>query len=175
MQDDALTIQTLRELKEMGVGLALDDFGTGYSSLSYLRRFTIDRVKIDRSFVSELPGNPSDAALTSAIIAMAHGLRLEVVAEGVETEAQARFLELRGCDELQGYLFGRPCPAEEFVDFLRARPPKSEDDRLEALPHSRLPSGGGRVYKRPEPSNRLRTSHRSMNSVKQLKVRIKGA
>ncbi len=131
MQDDALTIQTLRDLKAMGVGLALDDFGTGYSSLSYLRRFTIDRVKIDRSFVSELPENASDAALTSAIIAMAHGLRLEVVAEGVETEAQARFLELRGCDELQGYLFGRPCPAEEFVDFLRARPPKSRAARGE--------------------------------------------
>lgn len=132
MQDDALTIQTLRQLKEMGVGLALDDFGTGYSSLSYLRRFTIDRVKIDRSFVSELPGNASDAALTSAIIAMAHGLQLGVVAEGVETEAQARFLELRGCDELQGYLFGRPCPAEEFVDFLRARPVTVEEEKPEA-------------------------------------------
>jgi EAL domain-containing protein (putative c-di-GMP-specific phosphodiesterase class I) len=103
----------------MGVGLALDDFGTGYSSLSYLRRFTIDRVKIDRSFIAELPDNPSDGALTSAIIAMAHGLALDVVAEGVETEAQARFLELRGCDELQGYLYGRPCPPEEFVDWLR--------------------------------------------------------
>jgi predicted signal transduction protein with EAL and GGDEF domain len=140
MQDDALTIQTLRALKEMGVGLALDDFGTGYSSLSYLRRFTIDRVKIDRSFVAELPGNASDAALTSAIIAMAHGLRLEVVAEGVETEAQARFLELRGCDELQGYLFGRPCPAEEFVDFLRARPARSEADQREAE-KSEAPTG----------------------------------
>ncbi|MFO0689733.1 MAG: EAL domain-containing protein [Myxococcota bacterium] len=122
MQDDALTTQTLRELKEMGVGLALDDFGTGYSSLSYLRRFTIDRVKIDRTFVAELPGNASDGALTSAIIAMAHGLQLDVVAEGVETEAQARFLELRGCDELQGYLFGRPCAPEEFADWLRAQP-----------------------------------------------------
>lgn len=121
MQDDDLTTRTLRELKEMGVGLALDDFGTGYSSLSYLRRFTIDRVKIDRSFIAELPGNASDGALTSAIIAMAHGLKLTVVAEGVETEAQARFLELRGCDELQGYLFGRPCPPEEFADYLDAK------------------------------------------------------
>jgi len=129
MQDDALTIQTLRQLKEMGVGLALDDFGTGYSSLSYLRRFTIDRVKIDRSFVSELPGNASDAALTSAIIAMAHGLQLDVVAEGVETDEQARFLELRGCDELQGYFFGRPCPAEEFVDRLGARTPVVEEEK----------------------------------------------
>ncbi len=129
MQDDALTVQTLRQLKEMGVGLALDDFGTGYSSLSYLRRFTIDRVKIDRTFISELPGNASDAALTSAIIAMAHGLQLDVVAEGVETEAQAHFLELRGCDELQGYLYGRPCPAVEFVDRLRAAPPVAEAEK----------------------------------------------
>ncbi|MBK7950152.1 MAG: EAL domain-containing protein [Deltaproteobacteria bacterium] len=141
MQDDALTTQTLRELKEMGVGLALDDFGTGYSSLSYLRRFTIDRVKIDRTFVAELPGNASDGALTSAIIAMAHGLQLDVVAEGVETEAQARFLELRGCDELQGYLYGRPCAPEEFVDWLGARPvtieaeadPKPDDEDEQAL------------------------------------------
>ncbi|MEZ4334927.1 MAG: EAL domain-containing protein [Myxococcota bacterium] len=135
MQDDALTTQTLRELKEMGVGLALDDFGTGYSSLSYLRRFTIDRVKIDRTFIAELPDNPSDGALTAAIIAMAHGLQVDVVAEGVETEAQARFLELRGCDELQGYLYGRPCAPEEFVDWLRARPSTggvAEEDKPEA-------------------------------------------
>ncbi len=122
MQDDVLTVRTLRQLKEMGIGLALDDFGTGYSSLSYLRRFTIDRVKIDRTFVAELTENPDDAALTSAIIAMAHGLRLEVVAEGVETRHQALFLRQRGCDELQGYLFGRPCPPDEFVDLVRARP-----------------------------------------------------
>lgn len=127
MQDDALTVATLRELKELGVGLALDDFGTGYSSLSYLRRFTIDRVKIDRSFVSELTVNSDDASLTGAIIAMAHGLRLKVVAEGVETEGQALFLQQRGCDELQGYLFGRPCPAVEFEDLLRAKPRSFED------------------------------------------------
>ena len=122
MQDDALTVHTLGEFREMGIGLALDDFGTGYSSLSYLRRFTIDRVKIDRSFVSELPDNPDDAALTSAILAMAHGLRLQVVAEGVETARQALFLRARGCDEVQGYLFGRPVPPDDFLDRLRARP-----------------------------------------------------
>lgn len=122
MQDDVLTVTTLRQFKEMGIGLALDDFGTGYSSLSYLRRFTIDRVKIDRTFVAELTENPDDAALTSAIIAMAHGLRLGVVAEGVETRHQALFLRQRGCDELQGYLFGRPCLPDEFVDRVRARP-----------------------------------------------------
>ena len=127
MQDDALTVQTLRDLKELGVGLALDDFGTGYSSLSYLRRFTIDRVKIDRSFVNDLADNPDDAALTGAIIAMAHGLRLKVVAEGVETSGQALFLQQRGCDELQGYLFGRPCPPVEFEDLLRAKPRSLEE------------------------------------------------
>ncbi len=121
MQDDALTVRTLGELRAMGIGLSLDDFGTGYSSLSYLRRFTIDRVKIDRSFVRDLPDNPDDAALTAAIIAMAHGLRLSVVAEGVETARQALFLRQRGCDEVQGYLFGRPIPADDFVDRLQAR------------------------------------------------------
>jgi len=128
MQDDAVTVRVLRELREMGMGLALDDFGTGYSSLSYLRRFTIDRVKIDRSFVSELPDNPDDAALTSAIIAMAHGLRLNVVAEGVETTRQALFLSTRGCDEVQGYLFGRPSPPDEFFERLQARPVRIDDD-----------------------------------------------
>jgi diguanylate cyclase (GGDEF)-like protein len=131
MQDDVLTVTTLRQFKEMGIGLALDDFGTGYSSLSYLRRFTIDRVKIDRTFVAELTENPDDAALTSAIIAMAHGLRLEVVAEGVETRHQALFLRQRGCDELQGYLFGRPCLPDELVDLVRARPRLFEELELE--------------------------------------------
>ncbi|MHA7836553.1 MAG: sensor domain-containing protein [bacterium] len=130
MQDDTLTVKTLRRFKQMGIGLALDDFGTGYSSLSYLRRFTIDRVKIDRTFVADLTSNADDAALTSAIIAMAHGLRLQVVAEGVETRDQALFLQQRGCDELQGYLFGRPCLPEEFVDLLRSRPrPQAEPEK----------------------------------------------
>lgn len=142
MQDDALTVQTLRELKSMGIRIALDDFGTGYSSLSYLRRFTIDHVKIDRSFVNELPENASDAALTSAIVAMAHGLNLQVVAEGVETPRQALFLKQRGCDELQGYFFGRPCPAEEFVDFLRAEPRTIEEWKNDADESAEDSSGG---------------------------------
>ena len=119
MQDDEMTSTALKQIREMGVGLALDDFGTGYSSLSYLRRFSLTHVKIDRSFVAEIPGNRNDASLTAAIIAMAHGLDLKVVAEGVETPAQRDFLRERGCDELQGYLFGKPVPAGEFVRFLR--------------------------------------------------------
>ncbi len=142
MQDDTLTVRTLRELRAMGIGLALDDFGTGYSSLSYLRRFTIDRVKIDRSFVNEVTENADDAALTAAIIAMAHGLRLRVVAEGVETTRQALYLKQRGCDELQGYLFGRPCPADEFVDRLRAEP-----FRLGTIGKDEEPADDGQVLR----------------------------
>ena len=118
LQHDDATTAALRELDDMGVGLALDDFGTGYSSLSYLRRYPFDRVKIDRSFVGDITANPHDAALTAAILAMAQSLDLQVVAEGVETLEQAEFLRERGCDELQGYLFSRPLPAEEFTRFL---------------------------------------------------------
>ncbi len=118
MQHDDATMAALSELSDMGVGLALDDFGTGYSSLSYLRRFPIDRVKIDRSFVGDITSDPEDAALAAAILAMAQSLRLQVVAEGVETVEQADFLRERGCDELQGYLFSRPVPASDFVHFL---------------------------------------------------------
>lgn len=118
MQKDQRTTTELRNLHNGGVGLALDDFGTGYSSLSYLREYPFDRVKIDRSFVAEIETNPDDARLVAAIIAMAHRLGLRVVAEGVETLEQAEFLRQRGCDELQGYLFSKPVPPEEFVHFL---------------------------------------------------------
>jgi diguanylate cyclase (GGDEF)-like protein len=118
LQNDDVTRLALRELDDMGVGLCLDDFGTGYSSLSYLRRFPIHRVKIDRSFVGDITADPDDAAITSAILAMAQSLRLPVVAEGVETLEQAEFLRERGCDELQGYLFSKPVPPNEFVRFL---------------------------------------------------------
>ncbi len=111
-------IRTLHELKALGVTLSIDDFGTGYSSLSYLKRFPLDELKIDRSFVSGVDTDPDNAAIVIAIIAMAHCLGLSVVAEGVETQAQLAFLKSKACDECQGFLFAKPMPAEAFGKLL---------------------------------------------------------
>jgi diguanylate cyclase (GGDEF)-like protein/PAS domain S-box-containing protein len=110
----------LWQMREMGIQIALDDFGTGYSSLTYLKRFPIDAVKIDQSFVRDLDHEASDATIVSTVIGMAENLHLNVIAEGVETENQLEFLRQRGCKEYQGYLFARPMPAEEFAELLRA-------------------------------------------------------
>jgi len=112
-------ISTFRQLRELGVKLAIDDFGTGYSSLSYLKRFPVDYVKIDQTFIRDLTPGSEDAAITRAIIAMAHSLELKVVAEGVETQAQMDFLKSQHCDEIQGYLISKPVPAEQFAQLLR--------------------------------------------------------
>ena len=111
-------LATLRNFKELGVRIAIDDFGTGYSSLGYLQRFPLDVLKIDRAFVMDLPTSTSSVAITDAILTLAHGLGLEVVAEGVETIEQLAFLRDHGCDEGQGYYFGRPLPLTQFKQLL---------------------------------------------------------
>jgi EAL domain-containing protein (putative c-di-GMP-specific phosphodiesterase class I) len=113
MNDARSTIGTLGELKALGVRIAIDDFGTGYSSLSYLRRFPVDYLKVDRSFVDGLGENPGDAVLVSGIIDLAHALGLKVVAEGVETQEQLELLQNIGCDLAQGYHFAKPLPDQE--------------------------------------------------------------
>ena len=112
----------LDQLKSLGLTLAMDDFGTGYSSLSYLKKFPIDIIKIDRSFIHEIPDNQDDMEITSAVIAMAHNLKLKVVAEGIETADQLAFLRRHRCDVGQGYLFDRPIPGSELLEKLKRYP-----------------------------------------------------
>ena len=119
MSDPEESIAILEQLSAMGVLVSVDDFGTGYSSMSYLRRFPIDKLKIDRVFINEIASRAEDASIVRAIVSLAHSLRLKVVAEGVETPAQLEFLKLVGCDEYQGYHFSRPLPAGEFARVVR--------------------------------------------------------
>jgi len=118
---DEKMLASLRALRETGVGLAFDDFGTGYASLSYLTRYPLSRIKIDRSFVQRITDDRQDAAIVRSIIVMAHNLGLKVIAEGVETAAQAEFLRAEGCEEVQGFLYAKPLPAADFEMFLRAK------------------------------------------------------
>jgi EAL domain-containing protein (putative c-di-GMP-specific phosphodiesterase class I) len=126
MQDSKSTVVVLRALKELGLRLALDDFGTGYSSLSYMKRFPIDTLKIDRSFVRNITTDADDASIVSAVINMGKSLHLGVVAEGVETQDQLKFLQESGCPEAQGYYFSYPLNAPKFAALVR------RNTRLEA-------------------------------------------
>jgi diguanylate cyclase len=124
MKDPDEAVAILKSLRETGLGVSIDDFGTGYSSLAYLRRFPLDELKIDRSFLME--ANADSVAIVSAIIALAHSLRLSVVAEGVEHERQLEFLRSRNCDQYQGYYFSRPVPADAFEIIMRTgKPPRT--------------------------------------------------
>jgi diguanylate cyclase (GGDEF)-like protein len=119
MAHDEATYGTLRKLKQLGISISIDDFGTGYSNLSYLKRFQVDALKIDIAFIRDVMTNADDAAIATAIINMAHSLRLKVIAEGVETREQLDFLRIYGCDEVQGYYFSKPLPADEFSTKFR--------------------------------------------------------
>ena len=118
MRNVQQTITILEQIKSLGVKVAIDDFGTGYSSLSYLKRFAIDTIKIDRSFVSGIPHNADEVAITSATVVMAQNLKRRVIAEGIETEEQAAFLKQLGCEMGQGYYYSRPLPSAEIAAML---------------------------------------------------------
>ena len=133
MTNTARTTDILHELKLLGVQISIDDFGTGYSSLAYLRRFPIDKLKIDIAFIRDITTNPEDAAIVLAIINMAHSLHLDVIAEGVETPGQFNFLKRNACDQIQGYHASRPLPADQITELLR------RDERLVQPEVSALP------------------------------------
>ena len=125
-----MTLAVMDKLKAVGVQIAIDDFGTGYSSLNYLKQFPTDVVKIDRTFIKDITSDPDDAAIMGAVIAMAHSLKLRVIAEGVETVEQVQFLRSLDCDEMQGYFISRPVPPDEIV-FLLSSPPVPDADDIE--------------------------------------------
>ena len=118
MQDAEQVLETLKALRALGVGISIDDFGTGYSSLNYLKRYPLNKLKIDRSFVTDTPGNADDVAIVTAIVQMGHSLQLRTVAEGVETPAQQELLRQLGCDMVQGFLVSRPLDAQQTLEWL---------------------------------------------------------
>lgn len=121
IEDEETAVDVLNQLKSIGINISIDDFGTGYSSLSYLKRFPLNTLKIDKSFISDISTDPENAAIAEAIIALGHSLRLKVIAEGVETQEQLSFLSPRGCDEVQGFYFSEPLPGPVLIDWMSAR------------------------------------------------------
>jgi len=142
LQDSERVLAVLEDVRSLGVSCSIDDFGTGYSGLNYLTRFPIDRLKIDKSFIHQIESGGRDAKLVSAVIALAHGLGLEVVAEGVETPEQLAFLRSHGCDQMQGYLVSRPVPAPEFERLLVEGAAAAEPEPLASV-HLLRPGAGG--------------------------------
>jgi diguanylate cyclase len=141
MSDPEESVGILEQISRMGVVVSVDDFGTGYSSMSYLRRFPIDKLKIDRGFIRELLSCPDDLSIVTAIISLAHSLHLKVVAEGVETPEQRELLKNLGCDQYQGYCFSPAVPGAEFAALLqhsRDSSPGLNDEDFAALTHSKL-------------------------------------
>src|SRR5690606_23164816 len=138
LEHTASTIKKLNELRALGVKASIDDFGTGYSSLSYLKSLPIEKVKIDQSFIKDVISDQHDAAITRAIISLAHHLDLTVIAEGVETEGQYWFLKRNLCDQFQGFLFARPMPLSDLLPWLQQR------EIAQALPSAQSESGDRR-------------------------------
>jgi diguanylate cyclase (GGDEF)-like protein len=145
MQDPVEAERTMRDFRKFGLHLSLDDFGTGYSSLAYLKLFPFNSVKIDRAFVTDVTRSEEDGAIALAIVAMAHSMHMHVIAEGVETLAQLQFLRQSGCDQMQGYYFSRPVPAEDYARMLL------EGRRLEAAPLTAIAGANFAAAKRPAP------------------------
>jgi EAL domain-containing protein (putative c-di-GMP-specific phosphodiesterase class I) len=134
MRNPERALAVLEAVKRMGVRLAIDDFGVGYSSLTHLKRFPIDTLKVDRSFIRDIPQDPEDKAIAEAIIAMGKSLNLTVVAEGVETAEQHGFLREHACDEMQGYYFSKPVPGERFAELLRQSVESEQSEKDAELP-----------------------------------------
>jgi EAL domain-containing protein (putative c-di-GMP-specific phosphodiesterase class I) len=118
--DTEKVLQVVQQLQQLGVHFSIDDFGTGYSSLSYLKRFAINKLKIDQSFILDIPGDNDDEAIVLAIINLAHSLKIKCIAEGVETQSQYEFLSMMGCDQVQGYLFSKPLPVDKMNQLLHS-------------------------------------------------------
>jgi EAL domain-containing protein (putative c-di-GMP-specific phosphodiesterase class I) len=118
MQNADFAVSILNAISDLGIHISIDDFGTGYSSLAHLKRFSVNSLKIDKSFIREVDSSSKDAAIATAIIAMGNSLNLNVIAEGVETQSQLDFLKFNNCDQVQGYLFCRPMPPDELIELL---------------------------------------------------------